>query len=290
MTDMGVNTSLAPFRPAVSLRAGGPVWIGLCALIVPTLLSLAESLWTLPEQGQGPVLLLVILWLFWSRSKGGLPQSPGTAWGLAALIPGVALYVFGRSQQVWLFEIGAFIPVLSGLLLLAGGRPLCRHFRFALFFIVFLIPQPGFIVDWLTSDLKTLVSAVAETAVFWLGYPVSRNGILLNIGQYQLLVADACSGMNSMFSLGALGVLFLHFRQRKDRISGVLLLCAILPVSVLANVVRVMTLMLVTYYLGDAVGQGFVHQFAGTLLFAVALALLVCLDQLLRRCRPGGRA
>jgi hypothetical protein len=39
----------------------------------------------------------------------------------------------------------------------------------------------------------------------------------------------------------------------------------------------------VTLYFGDEAGQGFVHSFAGMLLFAVALALILAVDGLLGR-------
>jgi exosortase B len=254
---------------------------GLAALLLPTLLSLQSKLWALPDQGQGPLILLLVVWLFWRGAQTPPATGHGSLSGMVPLLAGLLLYVFGRSQQIWAFEIGGLLPVVAGLLLLQGGRPLLRHHGFALFFMVFLVPPPGFVVDWMTSDLKTLVSALAENVVYALGYPVSRNGVLLNIGPYQLMVADACSGMNSMFSLSALGVLFLYLRPQRGRWAGALLLASIVPVSIAANVLRVITLMLVTYHLGDAAGQGFLHEFAGILLFIVALLLLYAIDQLL---------
>ena len=103
-------------------------------------------------------------------------------------------------------------------------------------------------------------------------------GVMLSIGQYQLLVADACSGLHSMFSLSALGSLYLYMMARKSWLRNAVILAAIIPIAILANILRVIVLVLVTYYFGDAAGRGFLHGFAGMVLFIAALFLLVGID------------
>ena len=104
---------------------------------------------------------------------------------------------------------------------------------------------------------------------------------MLTIGTYQLLVADACSGLNSMFSLSAMGILYLYIMQHTSKLRIVLLLLSIWPVAFLANMLRVLILSLITYYLGDEAGQGFLHGFAGIMLFIAGLLFLMGLDGLL---------
>ena len=113
------------------------------------------------------------------------------------------------------------------------------------------------------------------------GYPIARSGIVLNVGQYQLLVADACSGLNSMFSLSALGLVYLYLMRYRSFVHVGLLVACILPIAFAANIVRVMILVLVTYHFGDEAGQGFIHGFAGMILFLVALLMLFGFDSLL---------
>ena len=103
---------------------------------------------------------------------------------------------------------------------------------------------------------------------------------MLTIGPYQLLVADACAGLNSMFTLEALVLLYMNLMGYKDPVRNVLLALSAIPISFCANVVRVIILVLVTYYFGDEAGQGFVHGFAGMVLFLVALTLTIALDNL----------
>ncbi|KAF0815388.1 hypothetical protein IGB42_00469 [Andreprevotia sp. IGB-42] len=276
-----------PFQIGRFITRNLLVLAGLAALLLPTLYDLGTGLWQSNEQGHGPLVLLVVLYLFW-RQRGA---SPGrcSAWGWPLICAGLLAYVLGRSQEIWLLEIGAFIPLLAGLLVLEGGWKLLRQHAFALGFIVFLIPLPGVLVDWLTTGLKGDVSALVEQILYTAGYPIARTGVMLSIGPYRLLVADACSGLNSLFSLLAMGSLYVYLVHHTSRLRSLLLCLLIAPLAFAANVVRVLILVLVTYYWGDAAGQGFIHQFAGIALFAVALGGLYLFDALLGLVLPDRR-
>ena len=126
--------------------------------------------------------------------------------------------------------------------------------------------------------MKGLIANIVESILYAFGYPIARSGVILSIGQYQLQVADACSGLHSMFSLSALGTLFMYIMGRPSRLHNLVMLASILPIAFIANVIRVIALVLVTYYLGDEAGQGFLHGAAGMVLMLVALACFFCLD------------
>ena len=270
---------------------GGALWLewlpiaaGLLVLYVPTFYDLATTLWQQDDLAHGPIILAIILWLIWQQRKALLvvPVNTAPVPGFGLLVFGVLLYAVGRSQDIIMFEVGALAPILAGVLLIARGWAGIRALWFPLLFIVFLVPLPGFFVDALTGPLKQNVSVIAEQLLYAAGYPVARNGVVLIIGQYQLLVADACSGLNSMFSLSALGLLYLHLMRYKSWLHNGLILASILPIAFCANIVRVLILVLVTYHLGDAAGQGFLHNFSGMALFIIALLILFGFDALLR--------
>ena len=73
----------------------------------------------------------------------------------------------------------------------------------------------------------------------------------------------------------------MNIMNYKSKARNVILAVGIIPISFIANVTRVIILVLITYYLGDEVGQGFAHEFAGLVLFSVALVLTYGLDRLL---------
>jgi len=82
-------------------------------------------------------------------------------------------------------------------------------------------------------------------------------------------------------SLSAMGLLYLYLMEHKNWLRNGILIASILPIAFVANIGRVMILVLVTYHLGDEAGQGFLHDFAGVLLFMIALLILFALDGLL---------
>jgi exosortase B len=261
-----------------------PLAIGLAAVYIPSYLALSSTIWTTEENGHGPIVLGVFAWLVWRQRDvlvhGAAHPSPAAGW--ASLMLGLALFVLGHSQSIEALSTASHIPVLIGVLLLLRGWGAVKALWFPLVFLLFLIPIPGVLLDPITAVLKQQVSSVVENALYALGYPIGRRGVTIQIGAYQLLMADACSGLNSIFSLSALGVLYLYLMRYRSRLHVALMLISIIPIAIAANVIRVATLVLVTYYFGDEVGQGLAHGAAGMLLFVVALVLLFALDSLLR--------
>ena len=261
-----------------------PIIAGLALLYIPSLVSLFTGHWTSEEQAHGPIVLSISCWLIYRKwpemmrvSEGGAPSAIG--WPL--FVFGLLLYVVGRSQDILIFEIGSVIWLLAAFALLMRGPAALKAQWFPLFFMLFMVPLPGPLVDAVTMPMKMAVSYVAELVLFNAGYPIARSGVILQIGQYKLLVADACAGLHTLFTLEALGLLYLNLVQRDSLVRNVALAILIVPISFTANVIRVMTLTLVTYHFGDAAGQGFLHGFAGMVLFLSALLLIIAVDSLL---------
>jgi exosortase B len=275
----------APGPARVAALWSLPLIAGLLAMYVPTYLDQAANHWRTEELRHGPLVALGAAWLFWRHRDKVLraPARINDALGLPLLLLGVAVYVVGRSQEIALLEVGSQIPVLAAVLLLTRGTHALRAAAFPLLLLVFMVPLPGIFVNAVTGALKEWVSVAVEEILFRAGLPIARSGVMLTLGQYQLLMADACSGLHSMITLGALGLLFLHLMGRASPLHNGLLIAAIVPVALLANVVRVLVLALATYYLGERAAQGLVHDLAGLLLFVIALAAMLAIDALLYR-------
>ena len=258
--------------------------LGFAALYVPSYVELARHVWPSDEQGHGPIILALGLWLLYGQrhALAALPVQPDKALGTALLVFGVLMHALGRTQGMLVFEVLSQHLVVIGLLLLFLGRRAVLLIWFPLFFLLFIVPLPSSVVGSVTAPLKSAVSAVAANLLYSLGYPVARAGVMLSVGQYQLLVADACAGLNSMFTLEALGLLYMNLMRYTSVARNVTLAVLIIPISFAANIIRVMILVLVTYHFGDAAGQGFVHGFAGMVLFIVGLLLILATDWVLR--------
>lgn len=263
----------------------GPIIIGLCFLYGPSLYDLFTGIWMTTEQGQGPIVLGVACWLIyrnWSEMMAASAAPKVSHMGWPFFVFALLLYIIGRSQDILLFEIGSVIWMLIAILLLTRGSIALKYQWFALFFMLFMIPLPGSVVDAITLPMKMAVSYVVENALFFLEYPIARTGVILQIGQYKLLVADACAGLHTLFTLEAIGLLYLNLMRHESVFRNITLAILIVPISFTANVIRVMTLVLITYYFGDEAGQGFLHGFAGIVLFMSALLLIFAVDSGLR--------
>ncbi|WP_375183985.1 exosortase B [Aquabacterium sp.] len=272
-------------RPPSKLEYG-LLLAGFLAMYIPTYVTLDRDVWSVVGQGHGPVMVALTLWLAKQRWPAlmALDQAPGNltrALGFAAVLLGLAMYVLGRSQNHNGLDAGSQIPLFTGLLLMYGGWPAVKLMALPLVFVITVVPLPGSVVAALTGPLKSGVSVVAEHILHWLDYPIGRAGVTLVIGPYKLLVADACAGLNSIFALEAIGVFYLSLQQHTERSRNVILALLILPISFASNVLRVIALVLITYYFGDEVGQGFVHEFAGIFLMVVATVLTIATDTLL---------
>ena len=255
---------------------------GIGAMYVPSYWEAANGLWQTDDFGHAPVILIIALWLFWQvrdQTQLALDQPLHSA-GWPLLVLGILLYCFGRVFAISSVEFLSQPLVVAAVLLLLKGPAVLRAAWFAVFYLFFMVPLPATLMDAVTGPLKQWISLIVVDVLYAAGYPIARSGVMITIGPYQLLVADACSGLNSMFSLSAIGALFMFIMGRKSRLHNAIMLVAILPIAFVANIVRVVALVLITYFLGDEAGQGFLHSAAGLVLFLAALALFFLLDVL----------
>ncbi len=261
---------------------------GFLVMYLPLYWWAAQGIWQTEDHGHGPIILAVMVWLFWTlrHAIAAAPPEPLPALGWPLFAAGLFVYIVGRVFNISILEFGSQPLVVAGALLLMRGMPAIRVAWFPLLYFVFMIPLPDMLVDAITGSLKGLIANIVESLLYTVGYPIARSGVILSIGPYQLQVADACSGLHSMFSLSALGTLFMYLMGRKRALHMGIMLAAILPIAFAANIIRVITLVLVTFYLGDEAGQGFLHGAAGMVLMLVALLFFFFLDMVLDKILP----
>lgn len=258
---------------------------GCALLVVPTVLTVAQDSWSTEQGGHGPLVLATGLWAIWRELKGTpIDRRPGhPAIWIPLLALTLCLFVLGRITGVLEIEAyamyGALIVSAYGLF----GAALIRTIWFPLIYLAFTFPPPDTVVAFVTQPIKIAISSWAVSLLYLLGYPVASSGVTIQIGQYELLVAAACAGLNSIMTLAALCLFYVYLRHRSNLLAFVVIAIAAIPVAIISNFVRVVALVLITYYFGDSVAQGFVHDFAGLLMFAVALVTIFCVDQLAAR-------
>ena len=253
-----------------------------CLLITfaPTVQKLIAGPWRTEQEGHGPLIILAVAWLAWQckakLQKAHYVSAPVAGW--LVLLIGLALLILCRSQDVLMLEVAAQLPILAGCILLVGGWQVLRILAFPLAFLLFSVPPPGWMMDAFTVPLKSMVSDWVAALLYDLDYPVAQNGVMIMIGPYELMVKDACAGMNSIFALSAIGVFYIHEFVRGSWLRAIVLLFAIVPITIAANFFRVVALVLMAYYFGVDAIDGVFHDLTGLALFVVALVLFFLLD------------
>lgn len=285
------TSPVAPAAPSVLARLKTITrdqWIliaGLVALTAPTLGYIIDVSWSSESGGHGPIVLVTGAWLIWRLwPEVKLVAKPvETRRFLMLFVPLLILAVIAKITQI--IEIEGYLVyavIMSVLYGLVGMRAM-RLMWFPLLYLAFVVPPPDSLVAAVTNPLKTYISQYSVSLLYELGYPIGGAGVTIQIGQYQLLVAQACSGLNSLVSLSAISSFYVYLQRGAHMGYSIFLLATILPVAVFANFVRVIILILLTYHVSESAAQGFLHNFAGLTLFVTALLTIFGIDSIVSR-------
>jgi exosortase len=256
--------------------------LGLAVLVLPTMYEVARVSWSSEQGGHGPLVLATGIWLLWRELKAAAPERrPGMLIpGVLALCACVTIFILARITGILEIEAFAMYGALIASAYLLFGGAVIRSIWFPLVYLAFTLPPPDTVVAAVTQPIKIAISSGTVSLLHALGYPVASSGVMIYIGQYQLLVAAACAGLNSIVTLGALCLFYVYLRHRSNFTAFLVISVAAIPIAMFSNFVRVLALVLITYYFGESAAQGFVHDFAGLLMFAVALLTVFAIDQL----------
>jgi exosortase len=265
------------FTPASLVLA-----LGCAILALPTIIDVARVSWSTEQGGHGPLVLATGLWLLWRELHGQeIVQRPGRLLP-GALLAGLCLAIFMVARITGILEVEAF--AMYGALICAAylvfGGAVIKAVWFPLVYLAFTLPPPDSLITMITQPIKIHISEWAVDLLYMLGYPVASSGVTIFIAQYQLLVAAACAGLNSIVTLAALCLFYVYLSHRANFAAFLVVSLAAIPIAMFSNFVRVIVLVLITYYWGESAAQGFLHEFAGLLMFAVALLSVFAIDQL----------
>jgi len=257
-------------------------WIGMAVLAIPTLIELASRGWGTDQAAHAPIVFATAIWIFArsARQAAAAARPPHALYAVLALAPPLMLYAAARITGLMEIRGLAAYLVAVGVLYAVGGKPTLKVLWFPILYSLFLIPIPDSFVDIATQPIKLFISKTVVGLLSHLGYPVATSGVSIYIGQFELLIAAACAGLNSLISLTAIGSFYVYLRHNASWRYTAILIAAIFPIAVFANFVRVMMLVLLTYYAGEAVAQGFLHEFAGLFMFVVAVLMIFLIDRI----------
>ena len=200
--------------------------------------------------------------------------------------PGIYLFTFGLILYIiGIIKIFPFLSALSflftssGLILYFYGKPLMRALIFPIAYLIFAIPLPPELLGKVASALQTLSSYFPALILDMLGVPVTRIGAEIQLEDATFIIGLPCSGMNSLISLLAIATLFIYI-LRCPYYKKLILLCITPPLAILANIIRVTSLLLIANAYGADTATGFYHTFFSPLLFIIALIFLILISSL----------
>lgn len=271
---------------SVPLRA--VPWAGIAwftALLIfgsfPILRHLVEQWATDEDVNHGFLVPLVAAWIAWGRRDRILALKLEPAWwGLAVMAWGTAQGYLGWIGAELFLQRTSVLILLLGALLTIGGVALVRELAFPLLLLPFMIPLPEVVYNSITFPLQLFASRVAEFSLDLLGYPVLRDGNILELASQKLSVAEACSGIRSLLSLSFLSLVYSYFFDRRVWMRWVLL-AATIPIAIVANAGRV-TITGVLSEINPELAHGFFHELEGWVIFLIAFIMLLALHGAIR--------
>lgn len=248
----------------------------------PVYTDFAANVWARDENAHAPFIMAISFFTAWSRiaspSFNFLASQKEFIAGLAIIFGGAICYFFGRANEATIIlSFSQSVFALGGAVAFFGKRG-TKALWFPIVLSLYLIVWPGWMIDTVTGPLKQFISIVVSNVLFEAGLPVAHSGAVITAGQYQLLVADACAGVNSLVALTSVGAVYLYAVKRQSRAVNVAVMLALVPIAIGANLIRVALLVLITYFGGYDAGQGFLHEGAGLVMFAIALATVFVVD------------
>lgn len=226
-----------------------------------------------------PIAAAYIVWT--KRSLLARIKPKTNYWGLPLVLFGfLTLCVGPPSLPTWVFIVRcSFLFSLVGCILFLGGAAMLRALAFPLLLLPLMIPFPFY--DRVTMPLQFLASMLSENFLTAMGYSVLREGNVLYLPTQTLNVAEACSGLRSIYALTFLTLTYSYFFTPRTRARWILA-AAILPVAILVNALRVaLTAIMGTY--NPAWTEGTYHEVLGWTVFVFAFAILLGLNTILKK-------
>jgi len=262
-----------------------PIIAGFCVLAIPALISLATQEWSRESGVHEPLVIATGGWLIWRELQDlrSLIARGSRAVTAAILVPSLLLYVFGTSFDFLILQAAGLYGAAIACTYDVFGGAVMKRLWFPLFYLVFALPAPGWVLDQGTAPLKQIASTLSTQLLQAFGVPIVREGVTLFVAQYQLLVEDACAGMNAILGLTSLGLFYAYLQHGASWRYCAALAVFIIPIAILANVVRIIILVLITWQFGNEAAQGYLHGTAGLVTFATGLLLVFGLDSILSK-------
>ena len=234
--------------------------------------TLLRDWWSDPDAGHGLLLAPLAVILMWKRGIDPLAKAQPRL-GLLLLIPAVLLrYLSGLAAELFTLR-ASMLGAAIALIVFAFGVRQALRWWVPLTLLILSIPLPDVVTGTLALPLQFKASQLGAAMLEWRNVPVALRGNVIHLPGRALFVTEACSGLRSMTSLLAIGVLIAGL-WLKSPVLRVLLIGLAIPIAVLLNGVRVFLTGFLVYFVDPKLGDGMLHMTEGWVIFVVAFIML----------------
>ncbi|MCC6796764.1 MAG: EpsI family protein [Candidatus Hydrogenedentes bacterium] len=286
MTSAAATNSV---RIALAPLAGGAIAIVvlLCVIYARTAEELKTN-WLLVDSyyTHGFVVPFVSLYFAWKQRAAilALPWR-SSPWGIVWVLGASFMMLLGDFLGFRVLGHLSIVPMLTGIIIVFAGTRVGANLWFPLVFLLFMIPIPPSITQSIALQLKLLAAQCAVWLANLITLPMVREGSYIYFGADRLLVGDVCGGLRSLIALLAIGAVAAYICPTRNW-ARILILALAGPIAIVSNIARIFLLCIVGYFYGSEVAGGWVHDYSGYLIYAVAIALFTAVDVPLRRWAP----
>jgi exosortase C (VPDSG-CTERM-specific) len=236
---------------------------------------------------------LISLYLIWSKRRSlALASRPGPRIAVLPLFGGLATLAayclavktgFSPNTEdcLALITLSYLLFFLAGSLMFLGRETL-RTIAFAVGFLIFTVPFPGFLQSWIECFLQHS-SAQAADVLFWMSAtPIFRQGLVFNLPNFSLEVAPECSGIHSTLVLFITSLLAGHLFLRTSW-NRMLLTLGVIPLAILRNGLRIFIIGQLCVRVSQDMINSYIHRHGGPIFFALSLIPFFLLLVILRK-------
>ncbi len=265
------------------------IWLLTGILYFPILHQLYSRRWQAIDYTHAYYILPISIWLAWRKRQtiAGLLQKPifiNNGLNLLLIISGLLMFIFGWRQNYLFISSLSIIPFLFGLINYLYGKGIAKALSFPILYLLLLIPPPLGILDSITLPMRYGISIASQAILNLFHYPITRQGLLLSIGGHEIFMGQPCSGMRSLITALALGLVYVHIGKSTLK-NKIILLFSIVPLALAGNLLRVISVCLWTYYFGETQAQKTFHDISGYAVFIITILGLIGLESLLNNPR-----
>ncbi|MDD5736915.1 MAG: exosortase/archaeosortase family protein [Candidatus Omnitrophica bacterium] len=260
------------------------------ALYSPVIYQLYKARWETIDYTHAYFILPLSLFLAWRALRDGssadratVPNDvPAAAPGLFLTVLGLLMFIFGWKLDYLFITTLSLIPLLFGIILYLYGTGLAKRLSFPILYLLLMVPPPLGVLDAITIPMRHGISVAAVAILNTLHYPIHREGLMLYLGTHEIFMGAPCSGFRSLITMFSLGIFYVYV-IKGTLLKKLVLVAAIIPLALFGNLVRVITLCLLTYHKGEEVAQGFFHYFSGGVIFVIMIIGLLLIEFIMEK-------